>query len=82
MTVRLDEMTWPEVKDVLEKSYVILLPVGSTEQHGPHLPLNIDSFWATHIAEETAKTINDQQKDVSVLVVPTKNLFLPLVLKT
>jgi len=71
MTVRLDEMTWPEVKKALEKPHVILLPVGSTEQHGPHLPLNIDSFWATYIAEQTAKTVNDRYKDFSVLVAPT-----------
>ena len=71
MSVRLDEMTWLEVKEVLEKPHAILLPVGSTEQHGPHLPLNIDSFWATYIAEQTAKKVNDQYKDVSVLVAPT-----------
>ncbi len=71
MTVRLDEMTWLEVKEVLRKPHAILLPVGSTEQHGPHLPLNVDSCWATYIAEQTARKVNDQHKDVSVLVAPT-----------
>lgn len=71
MTVRLDEMTWLEVKEALKKPHVILLPVGSTEQHGPHLPLNIDSFWATYLAEQTARMVTDHYKDVSILVAPT-----------
>lgn len=36
MTVRLDEMTWPEVKEALKKTNLIILPLGSTEQHGAH----------------------------------------------
>ena len=34
-------MTWEEYRDVITKNLVIL-PVGSLEQHGPHLPLNVD----------------------------------------
>jgi creatinine amidohydrolase len=38
----LEEMTWPEVRDAAAAGLPVVLPVGSTEQHGPHLPLNTD----------------------------------------
>ncbi|MDE2946215.1 MAG: creatininase family protein [Chloroflexota bacterium] len=42
----LDEMTGPEVEAALRETDVLLLPVGATEAHGPHLPLGTDSFEA------------------------------------
>lgn len=39
---RLAEMTWQEVESALERTATLLLPVGSTEQHGHHLPLGVD----------------------------------------
>ena len=38
----LEEMTWPEVRDAAAAGLPVVLPVGATEQHGPHLPLNTD----------------------------------------
>ena len=40
----LPHMTWPEVADYLRGSDMVLVPVGSTEQHGPHLPLGSDTI--------------------------------------
>lgn len=40
----LPHMTWPEVEEFLERSDMVILPVGSVEQHGPHLPLGTDFF--------------------------------------
>lgn len=42
--------TWPQV-DVSPR-HLIVLPLGSTEQHGPHLPLNTDTVIAIHLARE------------------------------
>jgi len=50
----LHEMRWPDVKEYLEKRNVILLPVGSTEQHGKHGPLGTDSFVAIRLAEDAS----------------------------
>jgi len=49
-------MTWEEYRDVITEN-LIILPVGSLEQHGPHLPLNVDvvipSSLAKMVAEKT-----------------------------
>lgn len=42
----LQEMTWTDVQDYLKKSDMVIIPIGSTEQHGPHLPLGTDFFEA------------------------------------
>jgi creatinine amidohydrolase len=38
----MSEMTWPELRDAAAAGAVALWSVGSTEQHGPHLPLGAD----------------------------------------
>jgi creatinine amidohydrolase len=38
----MEEMTWPEVRAAAAAGLPAVLPVGATEQHGPHLPLNTD----------------------------------------
>ena len=39
---RYEKLTWPDVNDAVQADKVIIVPVGSTEQHGPHLPLDVD----------------------------------------
>lgn len=56
--MRLGEATWNEVDaatrrmadDDGTRSPILLIPIGSTEQHGPHLPLNTDTLVAEEIA--------------------------------
>jgi creatinine amidohydrolase len=48
---RLDRLTWPEVSSLADGS-ILAVPVGSTEQHGPHLPLGTDSAVAVALAEQ------------------------------
>ena len=38
------EMTWPEVEAAAARGAVALWSVGATEQHGPHLPLSVDTL--------------------------------------
>ncbi|UCE22196.1 MAG: creatininase family protein [Candidatus Aminicenantes bacterium] len=42
----LQEMTWTDVRDYLEKCDMVIIPIASTEQHGPHLPLGTDYYEA------------------------------------
>jgi len=53
--VWLQEMTWEEVERRLRETEVALVPVGSTEQHGPALPLGTDTYVAIGLAEEAAR---------------------------
>src|ERR1700692_4342354 len=47
------ELTFPDVSRVLKQSSILCLPIGSIEQHGPHLPLNTDVV----LAEEYVRRI-------------------------
>lgn len=53
---------WPEVEWA-----GLLIPVGSTEQHGPHLPVDTDAV----IAEESAHRLAGKLGDMDCLVAPT-----------
>ncbi len=51
----LEELTWPEAQIRFKEVDVALLPVGSIEQHGPHLPLDTDAFDALYLSKAVAK---------------------------
>lgn len=63
---RLVERTWRDVEAYLEDrvSPTVIVPIGSTEQHGPHLPLGVDMMQAETLGDEIAKRAD-------VLVTPT-----------
>ncbi|MGH9080507.1 MAG: mycofactocin biosynthesis peptidyl-dipeptidase MftE [Acidimicrobiales bacterium] len=50
----LDGSTWPEMARAAGSGATLLVPVGSTEQHGPHLPLTTDTDIAVAIATAAA----------------------------
>lgn len=60
----LETMRWPEVKANLETNSIAVLPIGSHEQHGRHMPLNTDTAIATAICRRIAKR-------TEALVLPT-----------
>jgi creatinine amidohydrolase len=61
-----DELTWPEVNEAVEARKVVLLPIGSTEQHGHHLPLDTDNFLARSVCLTAAR-----RAPAEMLVMPT-----------
>jgi creatinine amidohydrolase len=54
------DMTWPEVKEAAKNGRVPIIPIGSTEQHGPHLPLKTDAYIVEKLCEEVATKIPDK----------------------
>jgi creatinine amidohydrolase len=46
----LENLTWPEVRRLKPATKIVVLPLGSFEQHGPHLPLTTDTDIVTAIA--------------------------------
>ncbi|HUY99332.1 MAG TPA: creatininase family protein [Thermomicrobiaceae bacterium] len=57
-TVELGRMSWEEVAEVIPERPVILLPIGTVEQHGPHLPVNADNMVAHFVATRAAEQAN------------------------
>jgi creatinine amidohydrolase len=47
----LRHLTWPEINLAVREGRVILIPVGAIEQHGPHLPLDMDNLAVEAICE-------------------------------
>ena len=75
----LENLTWPEVKKLKLANKVVVLPLGSFEQHGPHLPLTTD----TDIVTAVARGI-ERKRPGKVLCLPalwpghsTHHLFFP-----
>lgn len=52
--MELSRMSWAQAREALGRAQVALLPVGSTEQHGPHLPLGTDWLTAQEIARRAS----------------------------
>lgn len=53
MPGRLGERPWPEVAAAADA--LVVVPLGSTEQHGPHLPLSTDTLVASALADALAR---------------------------
>jgi len=56
----IDEMTREEFKEMLKTVEVAVIPTGSTEQHGPHLPLKVDIANTLHIVGKAAEELYPQ----------------------
>lgn len=53
----LQEMSWTDVAEYLKTNDMVIIPLGSTEQHGPHMPLGTDFYEAVGMSKMiSAKT--------------------------
>ncbi|VVB72684.1 Creatinine amidohydrolase [uncultured archaeon] len=55
----LEEMSWPEIEAGQSQTRTVIMPVGATEEHGPHLPTITDTIQAMQVARAAA-----QRRDV------------------
>jgi creatinine amidohydrolase len=64
---RYEKLTWPEIEDAVDLGKVCILPCGAVEQHGHHLPLDVDLVCPTGIAAGAGQAL------------PGKILVMPVV---
>ena len=59
-SIALEEMVWPAVESALENgNRTAIVAVGSIEQHGPHLPLNMDTLDGDELSRRIASELGD-----------------------
>src|SRR5881396_1217177 len=61
-----ERLTWPEVRRAASEDRVCLIPVGTLEDHGPHLPVDTDARIITEICRRAAQEAADQ-----IVLLPT-----------
>jgi creatinine amidohydrolase len=62
---RYEKLTWPEINDAVDLNKVCIVPCGAVEQHGPHLPLDVDLVCPLGVAHGAGREIPE-----SLLVLP------------
>ncbi len=65
MSIYFREKTSPEIGELVKKNALVILPVGTIEEHGPHLTVDAD----VSIAEDISREIGEMMKDEIPLVV-------------
>jgi len=54
----IQELSWVEVQEYLEEEQIVIVPIGSTEVHGAHMPLGHDTYQAIDYSEGIAREAN------------------------
>ena len=54
----MEEMTMTEFEKGLEKTRTVIIPIGTVEEHGPHLPLATDTIQAMELAKQVSQRMN------------------------
>jgi creatinine amidohydrolase len=70
MTAPIAEQRWAHRTSAVHEDWMgaatLVLPIGATEQHGPHLPVGVDAMIAEHIAVAAAERVSSAQRPVIV----------------
>ena len=64
----INNLSWKEIDDMDRENVLVILPIGSVEQHGPHLPLGMDSIVAEAVLDAAR---GDMVAKHEILVLPT-----------
>lgn len=72
-TRTMDRLQWhdlkaKELRELAAQDAIVIVPVGSTEQHGPHLPVQVDALLAGEVACRAARLVAEREP---VVVAPT-----------
>lgn len=58
MTINLEHLTWPEIHELDKEKTVVIVPLGATEEHGHHLPIDVDTRIVRNISRSAAEKTN------------------------
>jgi creatinine amidohydrolase len=58
VSIFFSELRSPQIKAAAEAGAVAVLPVGQTEEHGPHLPVNTDTFIIHRVCHAAIKSLH------------------------
>src|SRR5215472_17224219 len=67
MYSRLHDLTWEDAQRLARPGTVTVIPTGSTEQHGKHLPVEVDSRLVSEVAARSAEIAGEQ---IDVVLAP------------
>lgn len=70
MTVEFGKLTYLEIREKIEEGYMAILPTGCTEQQGPHISVDFDTWLATELSISAAKKAHERY-GIKSLVLPT-----------
>ena len=71
-----EKLTWPEINKAIKAKKVCVVPVGSIEQHGPHLPLDVDCVCPRGVALHAAKLVPNKVLVLLRLLNPRRFVML------
>jgi len=64
---RYEKLTWPEINEVVADGQVCIVPCGAVEQHGHHLPLDVDLVCPTGVAVGAGQQIPEKVKVLPIV---------------
>ena len=60
MSIYFSQLRSPQIAEAAQRGAVPVLPVGQTEEHGSHLPINTDALVAQRVCEEAVRRLDGQ----------------------
>src|SRR6201982_2462086 len=77
-TVFLEELTWTELRDQIRSGKTtIIVPIGGTEQNGPHMALGKHNLRARHLSEKIARALGNALVAPVIAYVPEGTIEPP-----
>jgi creatinine amidohydrolase len=70
LMARWDHLSWKEIDERRRRGLIAVLPVGSVEQHGPHLPLGTDVHIPTGLADRLAGAFDGDELGRRLVMLP------------
>src|SRR5512132_3303953 len=68
---KLEELNWPQIDALERERTLVLLPVGMLEQHGPHLPVGVDTLGVLYEANGVSRRVSQALSNWDIVMLPS-----------